>query len=305
MRITKTFAETRAAVRGRVGLVPTMGFLHEGHLSLIKLAAEQSDTVVMSLYVNPLQFDREDDLERYPRDLERDVELATAAGADIVFAPAGDEMYAGEQLTRVNVGALSDELEGPNRPGHFEGVATVVAKLFAGLQPDVSFFGRKDAQQLAIVKRMGRDLSFPGAVVGGPIVRETDGLALSSRNIFLSSEERNQALALHRGLMEAADLVEAGERSGAAITTAVFGEIDKAPDLKAEYVALASQKSVAPCQVLEVDSFLALAAWSGTTRLIDNVHFDLSGDGFVADRGIRLTTHSVLYGPDGPAGGES
>jgi len=293
MRITKTFTETRTAGAGAIGLVPTMGFLHEGHLSLIEAARRHSDTVVMSLFVNPLQFDREDDLARYPRDLERDAALAAAAGADVIFTPDVAEMYPSEQLTRVVVKQLSDELEGPNRPGHFEGVATVVAKLFAGIQPHAAYFGRKDAQQLAIVKRMASDLSMPVHVIGEPIVRESDGLALSSRNIFLSSTERQAALQLNRGLMVAADLVEAGERDAAAIVAAVRGEIREGLDV--EYVSLAGQDLVQPLTVLDRPAFLALAAWSGKTRLIDNVHFDEADGGFVADRGTRLVDKSVLY----------
>lgn len=292
MRITKSFAETRAITHGVVGLVPTMGFLHEGHLSLIKEARQQSDTVVMSLFVNPLQFDRDDDLDRYPRDLERDVELATAAGADIVFNPELDEMYPTKQLTRVNVNELSDQLEGPNRPGHFEGVATVVAKLLAGIQPDRSFFGRKDAQQLAIVRRMAQDLSMPSEIIGVPIVREAEGIALSSRNVFLSDPERSNALALSRGLMLAADLVEGGERNASEIAGVVSHEIGDLLDV--EYVTLASQGDVKPLDKLDQPAFLALAAWAGKTRLIDNVHFD--GGDFVADRGTRLVERSVLYG---------
>jgi pantoate--beta-alanine ligase len=292
MRITKSFAETRAVASGTVGLVPTMGFLHEGHLSLIEAARQASDSVVMSLFVNPLQFDRDDDLVRYPRDLERDVELATAAGADIVFAPELEEMYPQDQLTRVNVNQLSDELEGPNRPGHFEGVATVVAKLLAGIQPDRSFFGRKDAQQLAIVRRMAADLSMPGEIVGVPIVRESDGLALSSRNVFLSADERSAALALNRGLMRAADLVVRGEREAIALSGAVCDEVGGS--LEVEYVTLAGQDLVQPLETLDRPAFLALAAWAGKTRLIDNVHFDT--EGFIADRGTRLAARSVLYG---------
>lgn len=293
MRITASFAETRNVASGTVGLVPTMGFLHEGHLALLEAARAASDTVVMSLFVNPLQFNREDDLARYPRDLERDVELATAAGADVVFAPEVDEMYPGEQLTRVNVNRLSDGLEGPHRPGHFEGVATVVAKLFAGIQPQAAYFGRKDAQQLAIVRRMAADLSMPIDVVGVPIVREVDGLALSSRNIFLSRAEREAALQLNRGLMSAADLVESGETDVGSIAGAVYGEI--AAGLDVEYVAMAGQDLVQPLAVLDRPAFLALAAWSGRTRLIDNVHFDAGDRGFVADRGVRLDDSSVLY----------
>ena len=294
MRITKSFGETRMASSGVVGLVPTMGFLHEGHLSLIEAARRDSDTVVMSLFVNPLQFDRDDDLVRYPRDLERDVALATAAGADVVFAPDVEEMYPTEQLTLVNVAGVSDEMEGTNRPGHFDGVATVVAKLFAGMQPDRTYFGRKDAQQLAVVRRMATDLSMPLEVIGVPIVREADGLALSSRNVFLSDDERKAALGLSRGLMRAADVVEEGERDAKAITNAVYFEIGDA--LEVEYVALADQDLVQPLTSLDRPAFLALAAWSGKTRLIDNVHFDPAGDGFVADRGTRLATASVLYG---------
>ncbi len=295
MRITRSFAEARAEASGTVGLVPTMGFLHEGHLSLIEAARASTDTVVMSLFVNPLQFDRDEDLVRYPRDLERDIELAAAAGADVVFAPDLQEMYPHEQLTRVTVANLSDEMEGPKRPGHFEGVATVVAKLLAGLQPDSAYFGRKDAQQLAIIRRMALDLSFSTAVIGQPIVREADGLALSSRNIFLSPEERRAALALGRGLMQAADLVEAGERGTAAIVGAVRAVTDERAELSLEYVTLATQELVEPIDTLTSPSFLALAAWSGSTRLIDNVHFDEALDGFQADRGSRLDAPSVLY----------
>jgi pantoate--beta-alanine ligase len=299
MRITKTFAETRAAATGRVGLVPTMGFLHEGHLSLIEAAREGNDTVTMSLFVNPLQFDRDSDLVKYPRDLERDVDLAAAAGADIVFAPDLDEMYPTEQLTRVQVSQLSDEMEGPNRPGHFEGVATVVAKLLAGIQPDRSYFGRKDAQQLAIVRRMAIDLSYLGEIIGVPIVREADGLALSSRNIFLSAAERESALALSRGLMAAGDLAETGEVDVGQLVAAVLTEIEKSPELSIEYVTLASQDLVQPLDALDRSAFLALASWSGETRLIDNVHLDQTEHGFVADRGWRLETPSVLYGGEG------
>ncbi|MDJ0925995.1 MAG: pantoate--beta-alanine ligase [Acidimicrobiia bacterium] len=301
MRIAKTFAETRLVSSGEIGLVPTMGFLHEGHLSLIEAARRDrdNDTVVMSLFVNPLQFDRDSDLARYPRDAERDIELAAAAGADVVFAPDVDEMYPGEQLARVNVKRLSEPMEGPNRPGHFEGVATVVAKLLAGIRPDRSYFGRKDAQQLAIVRRMAVDLSFPGTIVGVPIVREADGLALSSRNIFLSDAERREALALSRGLMEAADAAEAGETAASRLTGAVLEQIREGSSVSVEYVMLASQDLVEPLSELDRPAFLALAAWSGGTRLIDNVHFDEAEDGFRADRGTRLQSKSVLYGNAG------
>ncbi|HSG79483.1 MAG TPA: pantoate--beta-alanine ligase, partial [Acidimicrobiia bacterium] len=189
-----------------------MGYLHEGHLALIEAAREGSDTVVVSLFVNPLQFDQASDLARYPRDLERDAALAASAGADILFAPDVTEMYPDEPVTRVRLATLTSTMEGAHRPGHFDGVATVVAKLFAGLRPDRAWFGRKDAQQLVVIGRMAADLSFPVEVVGHPTLREADGLALSSRNVFLSSDEREVALSLSRGLFAAADAVAVGGR---------------------------------------------------------------------------------------------
>jgi len=290
-----TFSAATAGSGGTVGLVPTMGFLHEGHLSLLERARAECDTVVMSLFVNPLQFDREDDLRRYPRDLERDLRLAAAAGADVVFAPEVETMYPEPPLTRVAVATLADHFEGPHRPGHFDGVATVVAKLFAGLRPDRAYFGRKDAQQLAVVRRMASDLSFPLEVVGAPIVREADGLALSSRNVFLDERQRAAALALNRGLASAADAAEAGECRAARLVELVTAALAQELQLDTEYVALASQDTVEPLEKLDRPAFLALAAWAGPTRLIDNVHLDASGDGFAADRGIRLDHPSVLY----------
>jgi len=276
-----------------------MGFLHEGHLSLIEAARGDCDTVVMSLFVNPLQFDRTDDLDCYPRDLERDAALAADAGVDVVFAPALDEMYPRPQRTTVTVAGLTDEMEGPRRPGHFEGVATVVAKLFAGVRPERAYFGRKDAQQLAIVRRLAADLSFPVNVIGRPIVREADGLALSSRNIFLRPEEHRAALSLSRGLQSAADAVEAGgERAAATLTREVRAAVTGEPGLRLEYVALADQDDVALLDVLDRPAFLALAAWVGETRLIDNIHFDPVDGGYVADRGRPLSGGSVLYRGD-------
>jgi pantoate--beta-alanine ligase len=294
MIVTRTFAETRAAAAGPVGLVPTMGFLHEGHLSLLEAARSDGGSVVMSLFVNPLQFDREDDLARYPRDLERDLALAERSGTDIVFVPSVAEMYPDRQLAKVVVEVLTDRLEGPNRPGHFEGVATVVAKLFAGIQPERAYFGRKDAQQLAVVRRLARDLSMPVDVIGRPIVREADGLALSSRNIFLDPGRREQAISLSRGLLAAADLVEAGARAATEMVAAVMAQTTD-PEVRVDYVDLADQGTVSRLDRLDRAGFLSLAAWVGGTRLIDNVHFDPSGDGFVADRGVRLAAPSVLY----------
>jgi len=300
VRLAETFADVRTRYRGSIGLVPTMGFLHEGHLSLIEAARAECDTVVMSLFVNPLQFDREEDLRSYPRDLERDLALVETSGADIVFAPPLDEMYPSLPLTRVSVATLTDHLEGHHRPGHFDGVATVVAKLFAGLRPDRAYFGNKDAQQLSVVRRMAVDLSFPLEVIGCPIVREADGLALSSRNVFLDEEQRAAALALSRGLMSAANAVEAGERDAERLAALAMAPIEQAPLLDTEYVSLVSQDTVEVMEVLDRPAFLAVASWAGSTRLIDNIHLAASGDGFVADRGIRLDHPSVLYEGDPP-----
>ena len=291
MRVTGTFAATRAGYRGRVGLVPTMGFFHEGHLALIEAARERADTVVVSLFVNPLQFNDPADLARYPRDLERDAALAGASGADLLFAPPPEEMYPAPVAVRVSLPALSAELEGAHRPGHLDGVAVVVAKLYAGLRPDLAFFGRKDAQQLALVTRLAADLSFPLQVIGCPTLREADGLALSSRNVFLASGDRAAALSLSRGLLAAAAAAEAGERSGAVLEGLVAAELATA-GLAAEYVALADAATATRIPALDRVAFLAVAARVGAVRLIDNVFLDPAG---AADRGDRLDRPSFLY----------
>lgn len=292
MRTVGTFGEAREGRSGVVGLVPTMGYLHEGHLALIEAARKGSDTVVVSLFVNPLQFDEASDLARYPRDLDRDAALAESAGADILFAPDVAEMYPIEPVTRVRLEALTSTMEGAHRPGHFDGVATVVAKLFAGLRPDRAWFGRKDAQQLVVISRMAADLSFPVEVVGHPTLREADGLALSSRNVFLTSHEREVALSLSQGLFAAADAVADGERDGAALQRIVADRVIGA-GAGLDYAELASATDVSPQERLEVPGFLAVAARVGATRLIDNVWLDPDG---TADRGMRLERKSALYG---------
>ena len=297
MELVTTFAEARKLAVGRVGLVPTMGYLHEGHLSHVAAGRAQCDTVILSLFVNPLQFAPDEDLAGYPRDLARDAILAADAGVDALFAPSSTEMYPDEPMTRVAVAGLGDRLEGRSRQGHFSGVATVVAKLFAGLQPDAAFFGRKDAQQLAVITRMAHDLSFPVEVVGGPTVRESDGLALSSRNIYLSQEERSLVPAISRGLMRAASVAEEGERSGATLVAIVRAEVE--PRLEPEYVELADRETIETMTRLDRDAFLSLAVRVGATRLIDNVFFDLSPDGsVVADRGVVLDGPSLLDSPE-------
>ena len=297
MKVVGSFQEVRYLSAGTVGLVPTMGFLHEGHLSLIDAARSDCDTVVMSLFVNPLQFDQSRDLSRYPRDLDRDAGLAESRGVDVLFAPDTDEMYPQEPLTRVTVAGVTEEMEGFYRPGHFDGVATVVAKLFIGTSADKAYFGRKDAQQLITVTRMAADLSIPVEVVPVPIVREHDGLALSSRNVFLSPEERSSALAISRSLMRAADAVERDLRAAAEIEAIVKEGLS---GLEYDYVTLADAATARPIETLESDGILAVAAHVGATRLIDNVAFRLISDRAVAERGTRLSTPSILYGDDEP-----
>jgi pantoate--beta-alanine ligase len=289
-----TFADVRVASSGRVGLVPTMGYLHDGHLALVREARAASDTVVASIFVNPLQFGPSDDLSRYPRDLARDRELAERAGVDVLFVPPVDEMYPESPRTELRIADLTDHFEGARRPGHFEGVAIVVAKLFAGVRPDRAFFGRKDAQQVAVVRRMAADLSFPLEVVAVSTVREADGLALSSRNKFLSSDDRRTATALSRGLLAAAAAAEAGERNGAALEAIVADQVGAESGAALEYAALADAATVQPLGELTTDAFLAVAARVGETRLIDNVAFSVGADSITVDRGELLPGPSVL-----------
>jgi pantoate--beta-alanine ligase len=284
MEVITTFAETRSAVHGTTVLVPTMGSLHAGHLSLIERARGLGDTVVVSVYVNPLQFNDSGDLARYPRDLGRDVSMAAEAGADMVFAPSDAEMYPVRSQTRVVVNGVSERMEGIHRPGHFEGVATVVTKLLAGVRPDAAVFGRKDAQQLAVIRTLVRDLSVPVEIVAVPTVREPAGLAMSSRNALLTVEDRRKALAISRGLFAAADLAEAGELDGLALEQAVESELALA-GIAPEYVELADQVTAERLTVLSQPAFLAVAATVGDVRLIDNVAFDEAEHRFVADRG--------------------
>ena len=296
--IVDTFDGVRSATEdrgGSVGFVPTMGYLHEGHVSLLEAARRDSEVVVMSLFVNPLQFNETSDLDAYPRDLDRDVTLAARAGVDLVFAPTDSEMYPTPPLTRVNVSGLADAMEGAHRPGHFEGVATVVAKLFAGVRPDTAYFGRKDAQQLAIVRRMAADLSFPVAVVGCPIIRHQSGLAMSSRNSRLSEGDRQPALALSGALMAAADAIDHGERSSGVVERIVTNELEQAKHVAAEYATVASQATMQPVEAIDEPAVVAVAAHVGPVRLIDNIHIDFIEGRVVVDRGIRLDRPSVLF----------
>jgi len=269
----RLFVRTQRAAGKTVGFIPTMGYLHEGHLSLVEAAKKQCDVAVMSIFVNPLQFGPSEDFDRYPRDLERDAALAAGAGVAAIFAPSVQEMYPagnGKSLSYVDVEAVTDTLCGSTRPGHFRGVATVVTKLFNIVQPDKAFFGLKDAQQVVVIKQMVADLNMPVDVVPCPTRREADGLAMSSRNVNLTPEQREQALVLNRSLRLAEELAAAGERDARKIVRLVSDEIRKQPLAEIHYVEIVSMRDLQVIDTLDDDSLLALAVRFGGTRLIDN-----------------------------------
>ena len=263
--------ERLASARPPVGLVPTMGALHEGHARLIDAARGECATVVVSIFVNPLQFDREDDLRRYPRTLDADMRLCADHGADMVFAPDVAVMYPRPLACRINVGSLSTHLCGAFRPGHFDGVATVVLKLFDIVGPARAYFGEKDAQQLAIIRRMASDFNLPLSVVGVPTVREADGLAMSSRNVHLSAAERALAPRLFQALLSARQLVAAGEADPDVVRRRAMAAIDNQPELRPEYFEIVDPETLQPVSVIGAEVLIAAALWLGTTRLIDNV----------------------------------
>ncbi len=277
MLILQRIEDTRAWSRDRrargesVALVPTMGYLHEGHLSLIQKARRNADRVIVSIFVNPTQFGPHEDFDRYPRDPERDARLCEEAGADALFLPGTSEMYPQGYATYVNVeGPLTETLCGASRPGHFRGVATVVTKLFAICEPDVAVFGQKDAQQVAVIRRFTADLNLPVRILVAPIVREKDGLAMSSRNVYLSDEERRQALSLSASLRLAQDLFAGGERKSEFLLGAVTRTISTEPLASLEYARLVDMSSLEPITTIEKPALLALAVRFGGTRLIDN-----------------------------------
>jgi len=277
--VVETKDAVRAAVRayrdsapGReVGLVPTMGCLHEGHLSLVRRARERNGLVVVSIFVNPTQFAADEDLDRYPRDLERDLEVAGAAGADVVFHPSTSEMYAQAHATWVEVERLTEHLCGSSRPGHFRGVATVVAKLFGIVAPDTAYFGQKDAQQSLIVRRMSEDLDLGVKVEVCPTVREPDGLAMSSRNAYLSVEERRQAPILRKALLDVAAAIDQGERDPRRVETVFRGRLAESALARLDYMEVVATSDLAPVERVAGEVLVAAAVWFGGTRLIDNV----------------------------------
>ncbi|HYM46057.1 MAG TPA: pantoate--beta-alanine ligase [Solirubrobacteraceae bacterium] len=278
MKTVRAVAELRAALEparraGRtIGLVPTMGALHEGHLSLIRRARADCDVVVVSLFVNPAQFDERADLEHYPRRLQRDAELAAGAGADVLFAPSVDEVYPPGFATAVEVLGVTDRLEGVARgPEHFRGVTTVVTKLLCMAMPDVAYLGQKDAQQAVVIRRLVEDLNLAVGIEVCPTVREPDGLAMSSRNVLLSREERVRACALPAALNAASERAAAGERSAGSLLDAARGAMLELGGVEPEYLALVDPETLEPCEQLAGETLLAIAARIGATRLIDNV----------------------------------
>jgi len=270
-------ASALRAAGARIGFVPTMGALHAGHVSLLRRARPGCDQVVVSIFVNPLQFGPHEDLGRYPRDLEADLARLQAHGCDVVFAPTAEGMYAQDSSTRVEVGRFGEELCGRSRPGHFQGVATVVAKLFNLVQPQVAVFGQKDAQQAVIVNRMVRDLDFALEVRVGPIVRDPDGLALSSRNVYLSAGERREALLLHESLRTARAAIGSGERRVEAILTAIRQHLAGGRHVRVDSIDIVDPADLRPRVHVEGRCLIAVAAFVGATRLIDNMVLDVRG----------------------------
>ena len=266
-------AESRVVRRAgkRLGFVPTMGALHEGHLSLVRAARASCDVVAASIFVNPTQFGPNEDLAKYPRFFDRDRELLEREGVELLFAPSVEEMYPAGAVTWVTVESLSDKLDGRSRPGHFRGVTTVVAKLFHVVEPDAAFFGQKDAAQVAIIRRMVSDLTLSVEIVVCPIVREPDGLAMSSRNTYLDTEQRKRALVLHRSLMRIQKLAEAGVREGAKLVAAGREEFAQVPSVRVDYLEIVHPDTLDPIKDISGGALAAVAAFVGSTRLIDNL----------------------------------
>ncbi|MCZ7662243.1 MAG: pantoate--beta-alanine ligase [Thermoleophilia bacterium] len=262
---------TTARDEDGVGLVPTMGYLHEGHLSLARRARQENALVVMSIFVNPTQFGPNEDLSHYPRDLERDLFLAEEEGVDLVFHPPPEEMYLPGHATWVDVEGLTEHLCGASRPGHFRGVSTVVTKLFGICRPDRAYFGQKDAQQAFVIRRLTADLDLGVEVVVCPTVREPDGLALSSRNVYLTEEERAEAPVLYRALRSAEALIASGERDARLVVRDVLEVLAQSPHGRVDYVEVVDTATLQPLEILAGEVLLALAVWFGGTRLIDNL----------------------------------
>ncbi len=277
MQVLTTIDAMRTASRAarhagqRLAFVPTMGALHEGHLSLVRAAKASADVVAASIFVNPTQFGPTEDLAKYPRSFDRDCQLLEQEGVTLLFAPSVEEMYPAGAVTWVTVEELSSKLDGRSRPGHFRGVTTVVAKLFHIVEPDLAFFGQKDAAQVAIIRRMVRDLNLPVGIRVEPIVREPDGLAMSSRNAYLNPEQRRQALVLSRSLQHVQRMVEAGEKNAAALIAAGREQFAAEPSVRLDYFEIVNPETLDPVIEVTRGALVAVAAYVGTTRLIDNL----------------------------------
>lgn len=277
LKVFSTINEARNTSRAarnsgmRIGFVPTMGALHEGHLSLVRAARAATDVVAASIFVNPTQFGPNEDLANYPRSFERDCELLEQEGVEFVFAPSVEEMYPAGAVTWVRVEGLSEKLDGLSRPGHFRGVTTVVSKLFHIVEPDRAFFGQKDAAQVAVIRQMVRDLKFAVEIVVCPIVRESDGLAMSSRNAYLNPEDRKRALVLRRSLLRVQSMVDAGERSVTTLVAAGRDEFRSEPAVRLDYFEIVNPDKLDPVDDVSEGALIAVAAYVGQTRLIDNV----------------------------------
>lgn len=255
----------------KIGLVPTMGFLHEGHMSLIRKARKDTDYVIVSIFVNPAQFGPKEDFKRYPRAIKRDLMLCEKEGADIIFTPEAKEMYPKDYATYVSVEKITDKLCGASRPGHFRGVSTVVAKLFNITMPDIAYFGQKDAQQAIIIKRMAEDLNMSVEIKVMPVVREKDGLAMSSRNVYLNRKERGRAQSIYKSLKSAKELFNEGERDSKKIINKIKRVINNQPDAKIDYAAIVDAKDLRDIKKISGEALVAIAVWIGKTRLIDNI----------------------------------
>lgn len=277
MKIYTTAEQTRRLSREargqgrRIGFVPTMGALHAGHISLVRAAKAQSDFVAVSIFVNPTQFGPKEDYSKYPRTFDRDRELLQSEGVNLLFAPSVEEMYPSGAATYVNVEGLSEKLDGRSRPGHFRGVTTVVSKLFHIIEPDFAFFGQKDAAQVTIIRRMVRDLDLPVKIVACPIVREPDGLAMSSRNAYLDPEQRKSALVLHRSLLRIRELAEGGEADSSRLITAGKKLFAQEPSVRLDYLEIVNPETLDAVNTISPGTLVAVAAYVGATRLIDNL----------------------------------
>jgi pantoate--beta-alanine ligase len=267
----KSWRRAQRTAGRRIGFVPTMGYLHEGHLALVDEARRRADVVILSIFVNPLQFGPAEDLARYPRDLPRDRELAAARGVDVIFVPTVAAMYPPGSEVRVSPGPIAERWEGAARPGHFTGVLTVVAKLFHLIEPDLACFGQKDVQQLTLIRRMVQDLDWPVEILGVPTIREPDGLALSSRNAYLGEEDRRRAVVLSRALQAAHQAWRGGETSARRLEGRMREGLSSEPSVAVEYISIADPDALAPVDTVNEGTVISLAARIGATRLIDNI----------------------------------